>query len=195
MARTKRPPSEVSVAELVTQLGRYTYGEAAATAGLTSAQWTALRYFSRANRFSRTVSAFADFHATTRGTASQTVKGLVDEGYLDRTPSPTDGRSSRLDVTPKAVGILAKDPFHRLTRAANSLSATARRSVTRALDVMLGELACEQGKPAFGVCTHCRHLYGDGCCWQGQAPYRCGLLDEPLDEPEIGQLCVNYESN
>ena len=193
MVRSNRRSSKESVAELVTQLGRYAYGEASAAGGLTPAQWTALRYFSRANRFSRTVSVFAEFHATTRGTASQTVKGLVEEGYLERTPSPLDGRSSQLDVTPKAVGILTDDPFLRLIRAADSLSATAQLTVTRALDRLLGELARELRKPTFGTCKHCRHLYSDSCCLQGQSPYRCTSLNEPLTEPEIEQLCVNFE--
>ena len=79
-----------SGAELVLRLSRAALGEGFVEA-LTSAQWMALRYFSRANRFSRTVSAFAEFHATTRGTASQTVKGLIEQGYLARIPSETDG--------------------------------------------------------------------------------------------------------
>ncbi len=193
MATENTPPNR-SVAELVTQLGRYAYG-ATPAAGLTSAQWTALRYFSRANRFSRTVSAFAEFHATTRGTASATVKSLVQAGYLKRTPSPSDGRSARLDVTSKATAILSNDPFQRLTRAADTLSTTARHAVTRGLDRMLGELAQDLNKPRFGVCTNCRHLCGDGCCLQGQPPYECGLLNEALTEPEIEQLCVNFESS
>lgn len=183
-----------SVAELVTQLGRYAYG-ATPAAGLTPAQWTALRYFSRANRFSRTVSAFAEFHATTRGTASATVKSLVQGRYLKRTPSSSDGRSAQLDVTSKARRILSNDPFQRLTRAADTLSTTARRALTRGLDRMLGELAQDLDKPRFGVCTDCRHLCGDGYCLQSQPPYECGLLNEPLAEPEIGQLCVNFESS
>jgi DNA-binding MarR family transcriptional regulator len=195
MGRSNPTSSKVAVADLVTQLGRYASGEASAAGGLTSAQWTALRYFSRANRFSRTVSVFAEFHATTRGTASQTVKGLVDQGYLERTLSPSDGRSSRLDVTPKAVGILTDDPFHLLTRAADSLSATAQHTVMRALDRMLGQLARELRKPAFGTCKHCKHLYGGDCCPQGQSPYRCTVLNEPLAEPEVEQLCVNFESS
>ena len=183
-----------TLAELVSQLGRYAYGESAVAAGLSPAQWTALRYFSSANRFSRTVSAFAEFHATTRGTASQTVKGLVELGYLDRTPSISDGRSTLLGLTPKAVDILAEDPIHRLTRAADSLSATAQRTATISLDRMLAELARELSKPNFGICTDCRHLYGADSCLQGKPPYRCRLLDEVIDETEIGQLCVNYES-
>ncbi len=192
--RTGNTPPDRSVAELVTQLGRYAYG-ATPAAGLTPAQWTALRYFSRANRFSRTVSAFAEFHATTRGTASATVKSLVQGRYLKRTRSSSDGRSARLDVTSKARRILSNDPFQRLTRAADALSTTARRALTRGLDRMLGELAQDLDKPRFGVCTDCRHLCGDGYCLQGQPPYECGLLNEPLAEPEIGQLCVNFESS
>ena len=193
MGKQDTPPDR-SVAELVTQLGRYAYG-ATPAAGLTPAQWTALRYFSRANRFSRTVSAFAEFHATTRGTASGTVKSLVQGGYLKRTRSSSDGRSAQLDVTSKARVILSNDPFQRLTRAADVLSTTTRHAVTRDLDRMLGELAQDLDKPQFGVCTDCRHLCGDGCCLEGQPPYECGLLNEPLAESEIGQLCVNFESS
>jgi len=191
---TKDTQPTRSVAELVTQLGRYAYGKTPA-AGLTPAQWTALRYFSRANRFSRMVSAFAEFHATTRGTASGTVKSLVQGGYLKRTRSSSDGRSARVDVTSKASAILSNDPFQRLARAADTLSTTARHAVTRGLDRMLGELAHDLDKPRFGVCTECRHLCGDGYCLQGQPPYECGLLNEPLAEPDIEQLCVNFDSS
>ena len=193
MGKQDSPPDR-SVAELVTQLGRYAYG-ATPAAGLTPAQWTALRYFSRANRFSRTVSAFAEFHATTRGTASGTVKSLVQGSYLKRTRSSSDGRSAQLNVTSKARAILSNDPFQRLMRAADTLSTTAHRAVTKGLNRMLGELAQDLDKPRFGVCTECKHLCGDGRCLQGQPPYQCGLLNEPLAEPEIEQLCVNFESS
>jgi len=79
-------PSDVSartVAELVVQLGCLTRGDGF-VANLTFTQWTTLRYFSSANRFSRTVSAFAEFYGTTRGTASQTIKSLVQNDYLTR---------------------------------------------------------------------------------------------------------------
>jgi len=191
---TESIPPNRSVAGLVAQLGRYAYG-ATPAAGLTAAQWTALRYFSRANRFSRTVSAFAEFHATTRGTASGTAKSLVQEGYLKRTPSSSDGRSTRLDVTSKAREILSNDPFQRLVRASAALSTPAEHAVTRSLERVLEELAQDLGKPRFGVCTGCRHLCADGCRLQGQPPYECGLLEEPLAEPEIEQLCVNFASS
>src|SRR5262245_50932304 len=97
----RRQISGRAATELVLRLSRGSLGERFVEA-LTSAQWMALRYFSRANRFSRTVSAFAEFHATTRETASQTVKGLIKQGYLARLPSDTDGRSARVNRTDKA---------------------------------------------------------------------------------------------
>ncbi|MEE8227707.1 MAG: MarR family winged helix-turn-helix transcriptional regulator, partial [Kiloniellales bacterium] len=75
--------SAQTVAELVVQLGCLARGDGF-VANLTVAQWAALRYFSSVNRFSRTVSAFAEFHGTTRGTASQTIKSLVQNDYLTR---------------------------------------------------------------------------------------------------------------
>ncbi len=98
-----------SLPELVFHLGRIASGEGLVE-GLTAAQWAALRYLAQANRFSRTPSAFAAFHGTTRGTASQTIKSLETQGYLTRMRSEADRRSVRLALTEKARGILANDP-------------------------------------------------------------------------------------
>ena len=115
----------------------------------------ALRFFARANRFSRTVSAFAEFHATTRGIASQTVKGLVDQGFLTRTTSDTDGRSARVDLTDKAKAILARDPFEVVVEAAEALPAQLRGQLVKVLERMLGHVARQRGRPSFGACSCC----------------------------------------
>ncbi len=178
--------SERAVAELIAHLGRIAHGDGFA-AGLTPAQWTALRYFASANRFSRTPSAFAEFHATTRGTASQTNESLVARGYLVRTRSEADGRSTRLDLTDRARAILADDPFEALVRAAGALPPGARGQLANALERMLGHVARERSKRPFGSCTSCEHLEGEG-----KPPYRCGCLGEPLAEAELQQLCINF---
>lgn len=188
----KRPQiSERTLAELLAHLGRITYGEGF-LAGLTPTQRTALRYFSRANRFSRTVSAFAEFHATTRGTASQTVKCLVSQGYLTRTRSKADRRSARLDLTDKARAILMDDPFEVLVRAARALSLSARGQLARGLGRMLDHVAQERGKHAFGTCSSCTHLEGDDRCQEETPPFQCGFVDAPLNEAELDQLCINF---
>ena len=188
----KRNVSKCAVAELVAQLGRMTYGESFAN-GLTPAQWTVLRYFSRANRFSRTMSAFAEFHATTRGTASQTIKSLAQSGYLTRKRSKTDGRSVHFNLTHKSKKMLSDDPFEALVGAAGALSKSEHRTVARSLERMLYKLAQQEGKRLFGMCTNCKYFQKDDCCHKGESIYICTLMDEPLEEAEIEQLCVCFQ--
>ena len=160
---------------------------------LTSAQWMALRYFSRANRFSRTVSAFAEFHATTRGTASQTVKGLIKQGYLVRIPSDTDGRSARVDPTDNAKAILARDPFEAVVDAAEALPGRLRGQLVKLLERMLGHVARQRSRPSFGVCASCAHLRGDERRRSDPGRYQCRLLNEPLAAEEINQICISFD--
>lgn len=181
------------VADLIAYLGRIASGDGL-TGGLTPVQWAGLRYFARANRFSRTPSAFAAFHGTTRGTASQTIKGLVAQGLLRQTRSAADGRSVRLDLTEKARAIVAEDPAEALVRAADALPPGVRGGLSAALRRMLGSVAAERDKPFFGTCEGCAHFEGDGCCRDGRAAYECGFLNEPLAAAELDELCVNFAS-
>ena len=183
--------TERAVAELIAHLIRIAYGDGF-VGGLTPAQWTALRYLAWANRFSRTPSAFAEFHGTTRGTASQTTKSLVAQGYLVRTRSEADGRSAHLDLTDKGRAILADDPFQALVRAAGVLPPRDRDHLAHALERMLGHVARERSKRPFGKCTTCEHLEGDGCCRDGKPPYECGYVGEALTEAELQQLRINF---
>jgi len=179
-----------SIAELVFHLGRIASGEGLVE-GLTAAQWAVLRYFAQANRFSRTPSAFAAFHATTRGTASQTIKSLETQGYLTRMRSEDDRRSVRLALTEKARGILANDPFESLVRAADSLPPSVQGHFASALQRMLGQVAQERGKPPFGTCTSCQHLESDYSPDE-QTHYACGLTSEPLRLEELDGVCINF---
>lgn len=179
------------IAELVFHLGRIASGEGLVE-GLTAAQWAVLRYFGQANRFSQTPSAFAAFHGTTRGTASQTIKSLEAQGYLTRMRSEDDGRSVRLVLTEKARSILANDPFESLVRAADSLPTSVQSHFANALQRMLGQVAQERGKPPFGTCTSCQHLKSDGFSRDERIPYACGFTREPLRLEELDEVCINF---
>jgi len=183
--------SAQTVAELVVQLGCLARGDGF-VANLTVAQWAALRYFSNVNRFSRTVSAFAEFHGTTRGTASQTIKSLVQNGYLTRKRSKSDGRSIDLTLTTKSKKLLAEDPFELLVDAASALSNSASHTVEHSLERMLRRMVQQQGKRHFGKCPNCKYFQEDGCYANGNADYCCTLVNEPLKEAETQQLCVNF---
>ncbi len=179
------------IAELVFYSGRIATGDCLVDR-LTAAQWAALRYFDQANRFSRTPSAFAAFHATTRGTASQTIKSLETQGYLTRMRSENDRRSVQLVFTDKARGMFANDPLEYLSRAADSLPPSIQGHFADALKRMLSQVSQEQGKPRFGTRTSCQHLEYNGCSHQEQSSYTCGFTRELLRLEELDGVCINF---
>ena len=179
-----------SVAELVEQLARRACSEAF-SGGLNPAQWSALRYFERANRFSRTVSAFARYHGTTRGTASQTVRALVDKGFLRRSPAEHDQRSFRLDLTERAHKRLATDPLDAFVSAAATLPSEQCTMLARSLRKMLEQV---QGEAEFGVCTSCRHLRRVDDARPTGCAHRCLFKDAHLEDDELGRICIDFQS-
>jgi DNA-binding MarR family transcriptional regulator len=110
-------------AELLLMVGRLVQFEGY-DGGLSPAQWMALRFFARANSFSRTPSAFAEFQATTRGTASQAIKALEAGGYLVRQRSEADGRSVTLRLKDKGK----KSDCARSVRSSGARRGRARRA-------------------------------------------------------------------
>ena len=73
----------LAVANLLERISRLTRTEEQ-IGDLYPAQWAALRYLTRANRFSRTPMALTRYLGTTRGTMSQTIIALERKGYLER---------------------------------------------------------------------------------------------------------------
>ncbi len=177
------------LAELALQLGRVAYADGRA-GDLTHGQSAALRFFARANRFSRTVSAFADYHATARATASQTLSALVDRGYLTRHRSQRDGRSTRFDLTRRSRKLLKEDPFESVVAVAQQLAPSARGTTARCLRTMLTKLSAASGRSLFGLCPMCQYLQ----IVEVRTPksYACGLLREPLDPEETSQICARF---
>lgn len=176
------------IAELLVYLGRAARGTDAGS-NLTAAQWTAMRFFARANQLSRTPSAFASFNATTRGTASQIIKSLMQEGYLVRHQAVDDRRSVRLDLTHSGQAIMHFDPLNNLMEAINQLEGKLRTALRQALPALAGELAKVRDTVAFGTCGDCRHF---SCC---DAVSYCACVDAELAPADLGCLCVNFAAS
>jgi DNA-binding MarR family transcriptional regulator len=177
-----------TLAGLLSHLGRAGEPEGARD-GLTGAQLSALRYLARANPMSRTASALAAYQATTRGTVSQTVKALVRAGYVTRTPSDTDRRTVRLDLTDAGWAKLTQAPGDRLVAALAQLPDDKRAALADAAMSLNGALSAQDPECGFGTCQTCKYLSdadgGDGgyCCQSG-----CALGAGDLD-----CLCVSYQ--
>ncbi len=173
-------------AELIVHLARLAQSGAGEGA-LTPAQWTALRFFARANSHSRTPSAFSAFHATTRGTASQTVKSLVERGLLARQRSELDGRSIRFDLTEAGRRALRRDPLQALSRLLDGLPEAGRAQFLETLQRLAGGLADRRESANFGTCADCVHCEG-----ATGAPAYCRCMDNTLLTEDMDALCVDY---
>ena len=153
---------------------------------LTAAQWTCLRFFARANGSSRTPSAFADFNATTRGTASQIVRSLEARALIARTRSETDRRSMRFDLTDAGRAMLAHDPLRDMTRAVAALGSQTRAQLLETLQTLGTDLARRRDAPCFGTCRDCSHFAP-----AGDTGY-CACMAADLAADDIDKLCASY---
>ena len=165
--------------------------------GLNPAQWDALRYLQRANKYSRTPSGLAGYLHTTKGTASQTLKSLESKGLIERVPHDKDRRGVLLDVTDRGRELLMRDPLIQLEGAAGALG----DDLGQAHDI-LARLARGMEEAAnvngYGVCKECTLFCknaikpnGDGGT---KGPHQCGLTKDPLSETDSTKICVNFRN-
>lgn len=180
----------IEAAHLIDRLERLTRS---GDSDLNPAQWEALRYLGRANRFSRTPAALADYLASTRGTVSQTLIALEQKGYVERRPSVRDGRSIDVALTRDGSVALEQDP---LIALAHDIGRAAGKQMIPALVVTLrvalrSAIQRNDGK-AFGACHTCRHFQRDALTGS-KTPHRCALLEEPLSQSDSVMICAEQE--
>lgn len=108
--------------------------------GLNPAQWSALRYLADAVPEARTVTAFAQYHATTSGTASQTVAALVRKGLVERLPEPADRRRNRLELSSAGHELLRNDPLGGIAAAIALQPAEVQEALVKGLEATLRTL-------------------------------------------------------
>ncbi len=183
------PASPQCAADMLFHLARSASHPGSDTA-LTAAQWAALRFFARASRPSRTPSGFARFHATTRGTASQTVKSLERLGYLTRVSSAHDRRSVTFELTETGCDCLGNDPLRVLEAALEKLPPAEVRRLCDVLQSSMVAVAGNQDETVLGTCNDCRNLTRGG---EGGADLPvCGRTSERLEASDFARLCVQF---
>jgi DNA-binding MarR family transcriptional regulator len=196
--RSPNPPrtgAAPRVAELIDRLGRLAR-ELQYVDGLNPAQWEALRFLSRANTYSRTPGAAAQFLGATKGTVSQTISALENKGLVVRRPSDRDRRVCLIDLTERGLAMMARDPVQRIEQAVEGVAPEIADAMVEGLSRLLGELNSEKDKPLFGVCAACcRHISPGSGCGGSEATARCGVTGEPLTGDEPARICVNYRES
>ncbi len=190
---TQLPFDKDSVAALMDRLSRAVQ-RAQYAGGLNPAQWEALRYIARANRYSRSPTAVAEYLGATKGTVSQTLKALEHKGCILRRPSQGDRRSVELEVTHAGRKALLRDPLVDIGAAVEA-NGGQLAGIAGMLRGLLRGLQRGAGLREFGQCGQCTQLCRD-CATAGDGgPHLCGLTGDALSNDEIVLLCVNYEAS
>jgi MarR family transcriptional regulator, negative regulator of the multidrug operon emrRAB len=180
--------------ELLEQVARILWFEGAKH-GLRDREWMALRFLSRANRFSRTPSALASYVGTTRGTASFIIGELERLGYLERKRSAQDKRSVMLSVTQQGKKFLVRDPVNDLVEAITVLEDEAKVSFRDALRHVLDQSDAAEQRHHTDVCKRCIFLREDRATTDSRttAEFSCRLFRAPIAEAEVDLLCTSFE--
>ncbi|AJA61094.1 MULTISPECIES: MarR family winged helix-turn-helix transcriptional regulator [Bradyrhizobium] len=181
--------------ELLGQMARILWFEGTKH-GLRDREWMALRFLSRANRFSRTPSALASYVGTTRGTASFIIGELERLGYLERKRSATDKRSVTLSVTQQGKKFLVRDPISVLLEPIAVLDDEAKIRFRDTLRHVLDQADAAEQRHHTDVCKRCIFLREDRTATDGKpsaAEFSCRLFRAPIAEAEIDLLCTSFE--
>lgn len=133
---TKPPPPDAIQASRLTELlelaARSIHSLGYAD-GLYPAQWTALRYFARAEEGRRTASELARFQGLATGPVSRTVRTLIQKKLVAKSLHQPSGRAEHLEVTPEGRALLEHDPINGIFSAMDQLSAFERAALASAL--------------------------------------------------------------
>ena len=160
--------------------------------GLNPAQWEALRYLARANKYSTSPGVLADWLGTTKGTVSQTLIALESKGLIHRIRCDADRRKVRLGLTGAGHAMLRNDPLRCIENACQGLPSAHRDTMVPGLTALVDCLCKRPEGGGFGTCGNCCHLTsveGAGGC---DGMRCCGLTDEPLAPDELTQICANF---
>lgn len=168
------------IRELINRLARL--DAATGWAGdLNPTQRSVLGYLFRANRFSRSPSHVSDYLGTTRGTTTQSLKSLLQKGYVTEQRSELDKRVISYALTPKGQDIAGSAAP--MEGALNTLCSGERDTLQSALLSTLRNALAKNGGREFGLCKTCIH-HGE----KEGAPY-CALLKTTLSAEEADQIC------
>lgn len=163
--------------------------------GLNPAQWEALRYLDRANRYSNSPGALTQFLGATKGTISQTLMSLERKGCIAKSARVGEKRSVALELTSQGKTMLAKDPWKRLADGVNDLGNKTRRRLAKGLrELLAGELRRGRHK-SFGLCATCRFFREKGRGSDAKGPHHCMLFEAPLSAADSERICVEHEAS
>lgn len=174
--------------ERIANLIRTRVRKSGLASGVQPVQMEALHYLSRCNRYSNTPVAVAEYLGLTKGTVSQTLGVLEDNGLVEKTTDSRDRRVVHLNLTPAGSRVLDESiPPDILKSAINELPEQEQHQMAQSIEHLLLCLQRANGLKTFGPCKTCVHHQQTD-----DAQRRCGLTREILTESDANKICREH---
>ena len=177
------------ISTLIERLARVVQNDTFA-ADLKPTQWEALRYLSKANRFSCNPTALTAYLGVTKGTVSQTINALERKGLLKKASVTGDKRQVKLSLTTKGKKLLSKDPINEIKIACEQMTQSQQTELRHSLKSLLINTLEIRERAPFGACKNC--MYFRKNVKQG-SPHYCGLLEAPLSNEDSEKICFEQK--
>ncbi|MGH8670997.1 MAG: MarR family winged helix-turn-helix transcriptional regulator [Burkholderiales bacterium] len=156
--------------------------------GLQPVHLQTLVYLERANRYSNTPQALAEYLGLTKGTVSQSLLLLHNKKLIKRVQDETDKRVVRLALSTKGERLVQAARLHEeWEQIAKFISPTRLRITYLVLQETWDTMRTQSGGGSFGVCQGCTYHEREG-----QRTHRCGLTGERLNIAETKLICREH---
>lgn len=143
-----------------------------------------VQYLSNCNRYSNTAQALSEYFGQTKGSISQTISNLEENGLLKKSQDRNDKRVYHLELTAKG-----KQLSERIHKYLN-FNDLGTEETLQAFKKMLSNFQKKNDFKSFGVCSTCKYNQPtDG------NKFRCGLTEELLSKSEASQICREHEAS
>lgn len=156
--------------------------------GLQPVHFQVLNYLARANKYSNTPAAVANYLGMTRGTVSQSLIILEKKGYIAKKPDSSDRRVVHLQLLPEGLQVLQQArPNDWFDSATSILDAGGPAPAdANVFQQALTALQKANKSQSFGVCKTCRNFT------TRDEGYYCMLTKQALSHDDSEQICQEH---
>jgi len=168
--------------ERLTALYKSQMHHAANSEGMQVVHLEILQYLSIANKYSNTAQALSEYLGQTKGTISQSIKLLENNGHIKRQPSDKDKRVVGLYLTQTG-----KDSLHSMS---NQLMPNLNGNINEVetIKALLQKWQNASKHKGFGQCLSCKFNQKTS-----SEEFRCTLTDETLSVIDVNKICREHE--
>ncbi len=152
----------------------------AAEEGLQLVHVEILQYLSVCNRYSDTTQTISEYLGQTKGSISQSLGHLEENGFIKRTQDKVDKRIFHLALTVKGNSVAQ--------RMLESINLDGADRLEPALKTMLTSIQKKNGLRGFGTCNSCKFNQNPG-----KNSFICGLTNEKLSSDDVKKICREHE--